>query len=235
MKYACLVSLLLLPLMLAAQSTIPAGTVLPLSLETGLKSRSVKPGKIIRAKVMQNIPGTNIHRGARVLGTVVSVTPTRMELRFDTLVVHDTRIPFASNLRAIASMMEVEFAQIPEGGADRGLPPYDKTTQQIGGEQVYRQGGPVTRNSITVAEPTPYGVVGKLESNPPCRADAAENDHPQALWLFSTNACGAYGFSDLSIEHSGRTHPVGTIVLATRKSKLNIRSGSGLLLRVQGT
>ena len=86
-----------------------------------------------------------------------------------------------------------------------------------------------------MGEPTPYGVLGKLNSNAPCRGAIAGNDHPQALWLFSTDACGVYGFSGLSIEHAGRTNPVGNIVLASKAGKLNIMSGSGLLLRVQGS
>lgn len=233
MKYAWLVLLLLLPPVLLAQNIVPAGTVLPLRLETPLKAGKVRPGQVIRAKIMQNIPDTPVRRGARVLGHVVSVTPTRIELRFDTLAVKGQQIPITTNLRALASMMAVNDAQIPEGGADRALPPEVRTTTQIGGEQVYRGGGPVARGITPVAEPTPEGARGPLNSNPPCRAAIADNHRPQALWLFSTDACGVYGFPGLTIEHAGRTHPVGTVVLVAESSKLNIRSGSGLLLRVQ--
>jgi len=236
MKYAWLALMVLLPSALPAQTIeVPAGTVLPLQLDTGLKAEKIAPSKVIRAVVMQDVPGTPIHRGAKVYGHVVSVTPSRIELAFDTLEVKGQRIPVKTNLRALASMMEVSFAQVPEGGADRALPPPDRTYQQIGGEQVYRGGGPVARGITTVGEPTPDGVLARLNSNPPCRAGIDENDKPQALWLFSTDACGVYGFSDLAIEHSGRTAPVGTIILASKSGKFNIRSGSGLLLRVQGS
>jgi len=234
MKHASLVFMLLVSV-LPAQNPVPPGTVLPLSLETTLNIQKIRPAKVIRAEVMQNIPGTAIHKGARVFGHVLSVTPSSIALTFDTLVANGKRIPIITNLRALASMMAIEEAQIPEGGADRGLPPRDKTTTQIGGEQVYHGGGPVTRGMTTVAEPTPYGARGRLQSNPPCRAAIAENYAPQALWLFSTNACGIYGYNHLSIEHSGRTNPVGTIILSSRPGKLHIRSGSGLLLRVQGS
>jgi hypothetical protein len=236
MKYLWLLLMMLLAPSLLAQNTIPAGSVLPLRLDTGLKANRIRAGQVIRAEVMQNIPGTAIHKGALVLGQVVSVTPTRMELRFDTLVTKQTRIPLTTNLRALASMLEVDEAQIPEDGADRALPSaLDQTTRQIGGEQVYRGGGLVARGITIVGEPTPNGVRGKLNANPPCRAAIAGNNNPQALWLFSTDACGIYGFEDLAVEHSGRTNPVGTIVLASRTGKLNIRTGSGLLLRVQGS
>jgi hypothetical protein len=236
MKHAWLVPilLLLLPMALSAQSAVPAGTVIPLSLDTGLKSGKIKSGKVVRAEVMQDIPRTTIRRRAQLLGHVVSVTPTRLELRFGTLVTKHENIPLTTSLRAMASMMEVEFAQIPGGGADRGLPPDERTTTQIGGEQDYRGGGPVARGTTIVGEPTPFGVLGKLSSKPPCPADSAENDQAQALWLFSTDACGLFGFNHLAIQHSGRTNPVGTIVLIFKSGKLNIRSGSGLLLRVEG-
>lgn len=235
MKYASILSILLLTPSLLAQSAIPTGTVLPLQLATGLNAGKIKPGQEIRARIMQNIPGTDIHTGARVLGHVLDATPSRLELRFDTLVVKGQRIQVTTNLRALASMLEVEEAQEPESGPDRATPPADSTTSQIGGEQVYRRAGPVARGITTVGEPTPYGVLGKLNSNAPCRGAIAGNDHPQALWLFSTDACGVYGFSGLSIEHAGRTNPVGNIVLASKAGKLNIMSGSGLLLRVQGS
>lgn len=225
--------LLLLPSILLGQSAVPAGTVLPLRLDTGLNASKVKAGQEIRARIMQDIPGTQIHRGAHVQGHVLNATPARLELRFDTLIANRQHMALTTDLRALASFMEVESAQIPESGPDRATPPSDYTTSQIGGEQVYRGGGPVARGITTVAEPTPYGARGQLHSNPPCRAAIAGNDRPQAFWLFSTDACGVYGIYGLTIEHAGRTNPVGTIALVSKTGKLNIRSGSGLLLRVQ--
>jgi hypothetical protein len=77
-KSALLALGLLLAPALAAQTTVPAGSVLPVRLDTGLNARHVKPGQAVRATIMQNIPGTSIHRGARVLGQVVAVSPTRL-------------------------------------------------------------------------------------------------------------------------------------------------------------
>ena len=219
--------------LLFAQNAIQPGDVLPLRLDTGLNAAHIKPGKVIRATVMQSIPGTTIHRGAHVLGNVVSVTPTRLELRFDTLVTKQSRIPLAANLRALGSPLEVDQAQMPENGGDRGLPSVlDQTTRRIGGEQVYRGGGHVARGITTVGEPTADGALGRLNANPPCQGTIAGNDRPQALWIFSTDACGLYGFDDLTVEHFGRTDPVGTIVLASKTGKINIRTGSAFLLRV---
>jgi hypothetical protein len=52
---------------------------------------------------------------------------------------------------------------------------------------------------------------------------------PQALWVFSSDACGVYGMSGVRIADSGRT--TGPVTLA-RSGKIEIRSGSGMLLLV---
>jgi len=173
----------------------------------------------------------------------VAVTPAtagsgaRIALRFDTVVAKKQRIPVTTNVRALASLMEVESAQLPKTGADRGTPQTAWTTDQIGGDVVYRGGGPVARGLQVVGEPLfPDGVLGKMRSDPgsPCRAAVDQNHTPQALWLFSTDACGVYGYEDVKIVHAGRTEPVGEITLASSKGNLAIESGSGWLLRVDG-
>lgn len=235
MKIPGVALLCLLPVALLAQSPVPAGTVLPVQLDTGLNARRLHTDEVIRARIMQDIPGTPIRRGAHLVGHVVQVTPDEMTIRFDAVVERDRRIPITVSLRALASMMEVEEAQIPEGAPSRGLPPEDWNTRQIGGDIVYRGGGPVARGMETVAEPTAYGAVGPVAANPPCRSVVDGNDRAQALWLFSTDACGVYGYSDVTLQHAGRTAPVGTIRIAGRSGKLNVRGGSGLLLRVVGS
>lgn len=235
MKSALLALFCLLPLPLVAQNSVPAGTVLPVQLETGLNARKLHTDEAVRARIMQNIPGTSIRRGARVLGHVVSATPSRIEIRFDAVEAHGHRIPVTASLRAMASMMEVEEAQIPEGGADRSLPPDQRNREQIGGEQVYRYDGPVTRGLDIVGQPTAFGVLGRVSAQSPCRGAVEDNDRPQALWLFSTDACGLFGFDGVGLQHAGRTEPVGTIRLAGPPKQLNIRSGAGLLLRVLGS
>lgn len=236
MKLASLgLLLLMITAPLAAQNEIPAGTILPVQLDTGLNTAKIRADRQIRATVMQSIPGTPVHRGAHVLGHVISVTPSTLSLRFDIIVEHGHRIPVTTNLRALASMLEVDQAQIPEGGADRTLPPDERNHDQIGGDVVYPDGGPVAHGLDVVGKPAPYGALVSLTADPPCRAAIDGNTAQQAVWVFSSGACGLYGFDKLTIEHAGRTKPVGTIRLTAHTGKINIRSGSGLLLRVQGS
>jgi hypothetical protein len=242
MKRILWLSLLMFAADLFAQNTIPAGTILPVALNSSLNSRKVKSGQVITARVMQDVPlpGSTIHAGAKVVGRVIDVKPAngasggQISFRFDTLVLSKQRIPITTNLRALASMMAVEAAQLPESGPDRGTSQNAWTTDQIGGEVVYRGGGPVADGLRAVGEPTYGGVLVHVSAKPgtPCRGDIEGNDRLQALWVFSSDACGVYDFADLTIVHAGRTNPLGEITLGSDKSDANVRAGSGMLLRV---
>lgn len=233
MKHLWLCCVFFLPLSVSAQSTIPAGTILPVRLDTTLNIRHLQPNQPISARVMQNIPGTPVRRGARVIGRVVAVTPSSLELRFGSVVQHGRRIPISTNLRALASMFAVEQAYIPTVPPDRGDVPENWSTQQIGGDMVYRGGGHVMAANDRVGDPTAYGVRDRLTANGPCRAAVNGNHLPQSLWLFSSSACGVYDIQGLTVVHAGRSS--GTIQLASPAQPLLIRSGSGLLLRVRGS
>jgi len=223
----------------AAQAPLPAGLLLPVSLDRALNVRKAHPGQQISAEIMQNIPGSRVRRRAQVLGQVVGVSAAgsasaKIELRFDAIEEHGRRIPLTASLRAVASWMEVEQAQIPEESMDRGITPETATTTQIGGEQVYRGGGPVADGMRTVGVPVAYGVLARPRPNREdgCRG-VVGGERPQAMWLFSTDACGVYGLAGLRIAHAGRHNPVGIIVLESDSGKLELRSGAGLLLRVE--
>lgn len=247
MKLACslvaiLAGMFALPAASVAQTqpqALPAGTLLPVSLNHGLNARKLHAGQSIRAQLMQSVPETQIHRGAQVLGSVVEVrtapgAPAQLNIRFDAVESHGQRIPIQTDLRAIASPLEVRQAQDPEEMASRGLTPENSTTQQIGGDQVYRGGGPVAQGVTEVGKPVAYGVEGqpRIELGKPCRGLVAGNTRPQALWLFSVNACGVYGFPNLTVEHAGRS--TGTIELASTNGQLHLGGGTALLLRVNG-
>ena len=232
-----LAGILTWPALVAAQEPLPPGTLLPVSLSHGLNAQKLHPGQTFHARLMQSVPGTQVHRGAKVVGRVVAVNAAKnapsLEIRFEAVESHGQRIPIRAGLRAVASPLAVTNAQMPEDMSSRGLTPETWTTQQIGGDQVYRGGGPVAQGNEVVGKPVAYGVVGHPQSElgEPCRAEVADNSRPQALWLFSVNACGVYGFPNLTMEHGGRSS--GTIVLTSSESNLKLGGGTGMLLRVE--
>ena len=207
---------------LIAQNSIPAGTILPLRLNSSLNAKKTKSGRAISASVMQDVPLPNaskIRAGAKVIGHVVAVkrastaSGVTMSLRFDTLMVSRQRIPVVTSLRALASKMAVHDAQLPENGPDRGTSENSWTTDQIGGEVVYRGGGPVANGFGVVGKPAPNGVLVHVgsRSGTKCRGEIDGNNLPQALWVFSSDACGVYDLPGVTIIHAGRTGPMGEI------------------------
>jgi hypothetical protein len=229
---------------LLQQSAVAPGTILPISLNNSLSSRKSKPGDVISGRIMQDVPlqnGFSIHSGSRVMGRVLSFTPaangsdTQISFQFDSIHSGHSAIPVTTNLRALASPSEIDAAQLPLYGGDRGTPSTAYTTVQIGNDEVvYRGGGPVVRGDIVVGKPVYGGVLVTVSSAPgaPCRGAIEGNNQPQALWLFSSDACGVYGYKGVSISHAGRTNPRGQIILSTTSRQLNVRAGSGMLLRV---
>ena len=227
-----------------SQEVIPPGTVIPIELNSSFSLKS-SPGHVLTARVKQDVPlstGGTIRAGAKVIGRVLNVTPAgsstdgQISFVFDKLVLSNRMVPLSVDLRAIASFVEVDQAQIPQTGPDRGTPENAWTTVQVGGDVVYRGGGPVTEGSTIVGKPTFQGVLSQIAAKigTSCRGAFDGNDEPQALWVFSSDACGVYGFPGVVVAHAGRTRPPGQITLATRHGHLNVSGGTGMLLRVTG-
>jgi hypothetical protein len=237
------ISVLLISTSLRAQDKIPAGTILPLQLDSSVKSKKAKPGQRISARIMQDVPlpgGERLRAGAKVVGEVVSIRPAaanhnaEITFRFDNVIAGHHSIRVITNLRALASMMEVAQAQVPEMGADRGTPSYWWTTDQIGGQVNYHGHGLLTEGSEVVGHSIDDGVLARVSANSHfhCRDGILGNDQLQALWVFSSHACGLYGYGDVLLKHAGRTDPKGEITLDAKRGDVNLRAGSGMLLRV---
>jgi hypothetical protein len=225
---------------------IPLGTVLPLRLNTSLSSSKSKAGQIISGRVMQTIAlpgGARVPHGSKVLGHIVEVraatasSPALISLQFDQLLVAGQTIPVTTNLRAIAGFVAVNDAQTPTIPAGQGDNYNQLTTVQVGGDVVFGWGGPVTRGDDTsqvVGKAVTDGVVSLVSAKEgtKCRGALYGNENPQALWVFSSDACGVYGIAHVAISHAGRSNPVGLIVFTSDGKDLSIRSGAGMLLRV---
>jgi hypothetical protein len=216
---------------------IVPGTIVPVELKSSLNTNKAKPGEVITARVAQDVPlpgGSTIPAGAKIIGHVVEVRPADLALRFDVAMVDGHKVAITASLRALASMMAVWEAQLPTTGPDRGTPESAWTTVQVGGEVVYRGGGPVVSGREIVGRPTSDGVLIRARSQlgGACRGEPEDNNRPQAFWVFSSTACGTYDLPHVRIAHAGRSAPLGEIVLASDTNVLNIRSGSGMLLRI---
>ncbi len=225
---------------------IPPGTILPVRLRTPISSQKSKPSQLIVARIAQDVPlpnGSKIRAGSKVEGQIIEVVPAgtfsgpKLSIRFDKVYAQGNVFSVTTNLRAIAGFMTVQEAGVPEETPSEGTP-YDwLPTTQIGGDSVYGLPGPVMSAedpSQVVGKSTYDGVLARprAKKGTECRGAAYGNDHLQAFWVFSTDACGAYGIEHLNIVHAGRTAPQGTIVLASQTQNLKLRNGDALLLRV---
>jgi hypothetical protein len=234
MKYANrLLSLLLLATAVTAFAVTPAppvGTVLPVMLDTTINT-DTKPGAELRARIMQDVPlpgGGKIPVDSKLTGHVVSIAWREVVLQFDSVKVKGETIPIAASLRAIAGPLEVEAAQTPSATAERGPSPWEGNSIQIGGEVAYRDANLVADKKVVGKALAGGGALGALRPSPRgCEGDP----QIQALWVFSTTACGVYSKDDYEIQHAGDKDPLGRIVLHA-KYEILVRRGSGLMLRV---
>jgi len=227
MKKAALVSFLCVSSFVCGVSAqITPGTVLPVMLVTPLSTTASKPGQRIVAKVMEDVPlpdNGRVPTGTTVRGEVVAVSAAtklqgaKLSFRITQLEYRDARANITSNLRALASDIFVRSALIPISGT-RDYAVEGWSTELIGGG---------------VGNSAYGGGLTSLIGTPPCRGEVDGNTNPQALWVFSPAACGIYGFRDrISIQHSGRTEPMGEITLTATKGNIKLASRTGMLIRV---
>jgi hypothetical protein len=170
---------------------------------------------------------------------VASITPgkgsdePKISFQFDQVRLGDRTITITTNLRAVASKAAV-LAATPQLTSSE----YSDDQVQIGGDQIsYGTDGPVMVGSRVVGKYTSLGVLAYVDQDlgTPYHSPIENNAHPQAFWLFSVNACGAHGFRDLTILHSGRTEPLGEVTLISNGKAVKVGKGSAMLLRVDGS
>jgi hypothetical protein len=230
-------AVLCLETLLVAQG-LPAGTALPVMLSSTLNSKDSKPGEKIEGKLMQQVllpSGGKIKSGSHVTGHVVAsaVAPSQITLTFDAIEDQGRTIPLKVSLRALASTENVFQAKTPIDAISTYESSYGWTTKQVGGDVVFRSRGYIASPQGKVGRWNGTGTWGKLTPGGDCLATDS-NDQEQALWVFSTTACGAYGLEDLKIVHTGSSAPFGQITLESPKDIL-IRGGSGWFLLVNAT
>jgi hypothetical protein len=225
-----------------ASAEIPAGTILPVRLNESLSSSRNQAGDVITARIMQDVPlanGRKIHAGAKVIGRVVEVSHSvdghgeQVSVQFDRLISSGRTTSIKTNLRALAGFVAVMQAQTPTDGPV-SMP---IATTQVGGDVAYTAGGVVTtEDGEVVGKSVNDGVLVQVRASnrqgEECGAAINENNSPQAMWVFSSDACGTYGVAEMGIVHPGKTQP-GVIVLMSAKRQLKLLRGAGMLLQVQ--
>ena len=235
-------AILLLLFPMAPSDKIPVGTVIPVMLSSGLNAAKDKADKRIVGRVMQEITlpsGSTIREGARILGHTVDVSRgpsgSSIVVRFNAIEKEGRTIRVTTGLLAVASMAFVHDAQSPVSGNSDISPDTQWVTRQVGGDivkrgwgKVFSSGGLVGRwvgGSSVLIKLTPNSKAG-------C-SDGPGYEREQAVWIFSSAACGTYGLPNVKIASSGVTKPTGEIGLSSNRN-IDIRGGSGWLFVVAG-
>jgi hypothetical protein len=220
---------------------IPPGTILPISLNSEISSDRSKAGMPITATVMQDVPlgaGVSLSKGSKIFGRVLEAmrpgggsAEAKVTFEFDRVQFGARTVPVTTNLRALASLMEISAAGTPKVSSDASS---TRNLVQIGGDQESYGQGAVLLDSKVVGTYTNQGTLAYLSPDlgTECRSAIEGNTRAQAFWVFSAHACGSYGFASVKILHAGRTSPVGRITLVSNGKPVNVSRNSGMLLRV---
>ena len=210
-------------------------------LDSTLDARKAKSGQVITASIAQDVPlpsGGKIRAGSRLIGNVLQTGVkagggSYISIRFDRVHTKSGDIPVTISLRALASPREVQEAQLPKySPARRGESAANWITTQIGDDVVYRGGGHVMHGEVVVGDPVRDGVLVELLPAPEAGCAAGSGGRRLALWVFSSSACGVYGFFDeLEIAHD--KSPIGDVVLES-KANVHLPVGTATLLVTEG-
>lgn len=231
----CLIALLVLGIAAPAYARAikdlappPSGATLPVLINQNLKPQNLKGGQPISAQLIQTVPVSNsvdLPKGAKLDGHIVSVSDSSISILFDHLSWKRRTVPVHVRLLAAAGMMNVYDTDVPLAGPDRGTADRgDWTTRQVGGDQIFLQGGSGTVYD-KYSQPVGYANYTGVYAKP-----SGESELPRAMGPFSTTATGLHGFPEFSIASAGG--PDMPITLAASKPNWIIRNGSALLLEV---
>jgi hypothetical protein len=212
-------------------ATVPAGLLLPVTLQTTISAQKVQPGMPIRCKLTQRVPLGNkqyIPQGTALLGHVVAAGPDSLTFAFTDLRLRKASVPVSVRLIAAASWYAVYQTELPVGGTDRSTSnPADWTTEQIGGDEVYRAAG--------------FGGVYNSASEPVGRADLwgvyslpGKDGLPLAMGPFSTTAAGLFDLRQVELVAPGGPSHAPIAFHMKKVGRWKLERQDALLLQVTG-
>ncbi len=223
---------------------LPPQTALPIVFTNTVDAHRAKVGDPVLAKTIQvvKVAGLVFPSGALVHAHVVAVSPaskqvpdaktsekSELGVQFDSISSKTTSIPLDVYVRAIADPISSWTAVEPFG--DTKWDP-DSTVIQVGGDILTpSQTDVVSRDGRIVARNIKGGVFGKLRAasgDSPDGCDESSSD--ESLAIFSAAACGLYGFSEVQMEHSGRTGHPSMLLLVSSNGPAKIWKQSTALL-----
>jgi hypothetical protein len=225
-------------------SQLPVGLILAARLKDSFKVKDLQKGTIVEMQVMQDTPlpdRDKIPMKALVRGSVVGRAQdsdgpgVNVTFAFTQVAHKDQNFSIATGLRAIASYMAVRNAQTPLNGINTGSPPGWANTVQVGGDIRYGDGGPVrNRHKQKVGKGVLGGVLVHISANPSlgCDGPIKGQDYLQALWVFSSDACGVYGMKEVTLSRTGNSDPVGEFTLHFEKDDMKLDGGTAFLFQI---
>ena len=227
-------------------STLAPQTAIPVTFPKAVDAAALHPGDIVHLKTTQAIirtDGSTLPSGSEVIAHVVQSqpfvfdktpyakqTPSSLSLHFDKIVDHGKETPISVYVRAMADPFITADSRRPKPSDEDSL----GTLTQVGGDLLVPSQNEVTNyDGDTVGYNRHGGVYAHLisaqgNSSEGCDGTSTE----QSMGVFSASACGLYGYTDTTLQNSGRTADLGTLALSARRRHAVIYAHSAALLEV---
>jgi hypothetical protein len=245
-------TLLATPLLAAAQAPQPTllvpGMTLPITFSKTLNANHAHPGDRVEARTTQPVrltDGSILPTGSHVIGHVVSATGFKYDdtpyakqphsvlaIHFDSVGTagKDTKtLPLQVYVRALADPVTVEAALTPNL-YDDSL----RSRAQVGGDIVTPSQKEVVSQQDDVVGYLKHGnVYAHLLPASGNRSESCDGCETEvSMGVFSANACGLYGFTDATVESTGKTGEPSTFTLVSNRRSPEIWAHSAALLEV---
>lgn len=244
----CFLSLLSLPAIgwgsqEAKTATPPAETAIPVVFTRPIKVRTAKRGDRVMARTMQVVlygPAGNIPKGSRVKGHVIDASykgntqQSSITFQFDKLIAKKRIASVCMSVRAMADSIDAYKATREATSLDTNA---SLGTTLVGGDHIRPGGKYVYATEYDkVGISNRFGIFSRLEPadshSHTVATDCSGVATLQSVAIFSSGACGLYGFADTYLAATGAENPMRAITLIGKHHPIEIPSGSAALLQI---